>query len=363
MNIKRLIVKPLLSLLLITNTIHADAQYFKLKKVQDPAGMFGDLDFPVLTGKTVAENKINTFLQGKELDLLPGKQKTSLFENIKPKKGSNTGTTLMNYTLLVNSSKLFSIQINSEYSNGSLSDNSNTYNFDSQTGKLIKFSDLLTKEGYDAVRKFIIDSRKTRLAIHLKKLKSSANKDQGDADNYSGCLIEQNKDNLDADDLLFQKNGLLLTRRSCLGSHNAQALEADIRIYDNLLSNQFLQPYLNEYGKCLLSAANSKCIQSQAAGLSRGVFKGKINDLYPITLLITSIGNESFSASYFYDQQGKKIFLKGTFDKDSSWLLKEIASSSQQKNQELFKLSLQKDGSLTGNWSNGKNTFSVKLIQ
>ncbi|MGY0037571.1 hypothetical protein [Pedobacter sp. NJ-S-72] len=171
-------------------------------------------------------------MQGNELDLLPGKQKHSLFENIKPKKGSNTGTSLMVYKVLVNSSKLFSVEISSEYVSGSLTENSATYNFDSKTGKPVKLSDFLTKEGDDAVRKYVIDSRKTRLANLLKTLKSSAGKDQSTIETYSGCLLKQNKDNLDLDDLKFQKKGLLLTRKSCSDSHYFQASEGEaISIY------------------------------------------------------------------------------------------------------------------------------------
>jgi hypothetical protein len=361
MNIRKLIIRPFLSLLLITISVHADAQYFKLKKIKDPTGLFGDFEFNVLTGKTVAENRINTFLQGSELDLLPGKQKLSLFEKIKPKKGSNTGTTLMNFVILMNSSKLFSAEINSEYSSGSLTQKSTIYNFDSQTGKPIKFSDLLTKEGYDAIHKFVINSRKNRLTNYIKTLKSSADKDEDAIKIYSDCLLTLDKDDLDLDDLKFQKNGLLLTRRSYSDSRIFQATEGAADIYNNLLSTKFLQPYLNEYGTCLLSDKNLKCIQSQNTGLSKGVFKGKINELYPITLLITSLKKDAVYAAYFYDQQGKKIYLRGTFDKDSTLLLKEMPSSSLQKNQELFKLKIQKDGSLTGSWSNGKNTYSVKL--
>jgi hypothetical protein len=361
MNTRRLIIKPLLSLLLIATSIQADAQYFKLKNVNDPTGMFGEFDFPVLTGKTVAENQINTFLQGNELNLLPGKQKHSLFENIKPKKGSNTGTSLMVYKVLINSSKLFSVEISSEYVSGSLTENSAIYNFDSQTGKPIMFSDLLTKEGYDAVRKFVINNRKTRLTNHLKVLKTAAGKDQNTIDTYSDCLLRQNKDNLNLDDLKFQKNGLLLTRKSCSGSHYFQASEGETNIYDNLLGNKFLQPYLNEYGKCLLLDKKAKCTLPKSTDFSTGVFKGKINELYPITLLITSADKDSFYASYFYDQQSKKIYLGGNLDKDSSLLLKEIPDSNMKKNQETFKLKIQADGSLAGSWSNGKNTYAVKL--
>lgn len=357
MNIRKLIT-PLLLSLLITISLHADAQYFKLKKVKDPTGLFGDFEFNVLTGNTAAENRINTFLQGSELNLLPGKQKVSLFEKIKPKKGSNTGTTLMNFVILINSPKLFSVEINSEYSNGSLTQKSTIYNFDSQTGKPVKFSDLVTKEGYDAVHKFVINSRKTKLTNYIKTLRSSADKDENTIKTYSDYLLTLNMDNLDPDELKFQKGGLLLTRKSYSSS---QVNEGSADIYSNLLGTKFLQPYLNEYGKCLLLDKSTKCIQSQSAGLSKGVFKGKINGLYPITLLITSLEKDAVYASYFYDQQGKKIYLRGTSDKDSSLLLKEMPSSSLQKNQELFKLKIEADGSLTGSWSNGKNTYIVKL--
>ncbi|QNK63358.1 hypothetical protein H7F33_02240 [Pedobacter sp. PAMC26386] len=363
MNITKLIAKPLLALLFVTLSLHANAQHFKVKKIKDVVGD-SELEFLALTGTTVAENQINTYLQGKELEILPGKQKHDIFENIRPKTGSTTGITQLNYTVLVNNSKLFSVEVNNEYTSASLNEYSTTYNFDAQTGKLIQFSDLVTKEGYQAIRKFVIKSRKTKLSSHLKALKNSGEKESSTIDTYSGCLLEEDKDNLDPDDLKFQKTGLHLTRRSCSGSHYFQAFEEKINIYKNLLSIKFLEPYLNEYGKCLLAVPNTKCTYTNpAASLHLGVFKGKINQLYPITLLVTYLDKDSFQASYFYDKQGKEIRLSGSFDKDSSLLLKEAPSYEEnaKKKQEFFKLKVQADGSLAGSWNDGKNSYPVQL--
>ncbi|AMP97356.1 hypothetical protein AY601_0394 [Pedobacter cryoconitis] len=355
------IIKSFTALLLLTFSIQAEAQYFKVSPIKETFEQSGEYDFPVLTGKTPAQNLINTFLQGKELDILPGKQKISIFENVRPKKGSNQGVTILTYEVLVNTPKLFSVEINSEYTSASLNTHSAINNFDSQTGRLIQFNDLVTKEGYEAIRQFIIKSRKTRLSSYLKSLKSSANKDESLITTYSSCLLEQDKDNLNLDDLKFQKNGLLLIRRSCSGSHYFQALEGKTDIYSNLLTHKFLEPYLNEYGKYLLAVTESKRIVPQSQVLRKGVFKGKINQLYPITLLVTYIGEDSFQASYFYDKYGKKTELRGTINQDSSLLLKEAPNYDVPKKPESFKLKIQKDGSLTGSWNDGKNTYPVEL--
>ncbi|WP_367868424.1 hypothetical protein [Pedobacter sp. WC2423] len=356
------IIKSFTALLLFTFSIQAKAQYFKVSAIKETFEQSGEYNFPVLTGKTPAQNMINTFLQGKELDILPGKQKISIFEKVRPEKGSNMGTTILNYHVLINTSKLFSVEINSEYTSASLNEYSAINNFDAQTGRLIQFSDLVTKEGYEAIRQFIIKSRKTRLSNYLKTLKNSKDKDESVITTYSSCLLEQDKDNLNLDDLKFQKNGLFLTRRSCSGSHYFQAMEGKTDIYGNLLSNKFLEPYLNEYGKCLLAATASKCIAPQNHVLRKGVFKGKINKLYPITLLVTYIGEDSFQASYFYDKYGKKTELRGTFNKDSSLLLTEAPNYDAPKKQEVFKVKIKEDGSLTGTWNDGKNTYPVELI-
>lgn len=355
------IIKSFTALLLLTFSIQAKAQYFKVSPIKETFEQSGEYNFPVLTGKTPAQNLINTFLQGKELDVLPGKHKISIFENVRPKKGSNQGVTILTYKVLVNTPKLFSVEINSEYTNASLNEYSAINNFDSQTGRLIQFSDLVTKEGYEAIRQFIIKSRKTRLSTYLKTLKSSASKDESVITTYSSCLLEQDKDNLNLDDLKFQKNALYLTRRSCSGSHYFQAMEGKTDIYGNLLTYKFLEPYLNEYGKCLLAAAASKCTVPQSQILRKGVFKGKINKLYPITLLVTYIGEDTFQASYFYDKYGKKTELRGTINQDSSLLLKEEPNYDIPKKQEFFKLKIQQDGSLTGSWNDGKNTYPVEL--
>ncbi|RAJ28346.1 hypothetical protein [Pedobacter cryoconitis] len=354
------IIKSFTVLLLLTFSIQVKAQYFKVSAIKETFEESGEYDFPVLTGKTPAQNLINTYLQGKELEILPGKQKISIFERVRPKKGSNQGVTILTYQVLVNTPKLFSVEINSVYSSASLNEHSAINNFDAQTGRLIQFSDLVTKEGYETIRQFIIKSRKTRLSNYLKTLKNSANKDESVIKTYSSCLLEQDRDNLNLDDLKFQKNGLLLTRSTCPGLYRSQPVEVGTDIYSNLLSNKFLEPYLNEYGKCLLATAGLKCTVPQNQDLRKGVFKGKINQLYPITLLITYLGEDNFRGSYFYDKFGTATDLGGTINQDSSLLLK-VSNNDGSKKQEFFKLKIQKDGSLTGSWTDGKNTYPVEL--
>jgi len=353
---KNIPAKFSLIVLFITFSIQVSAQYFHVKKVEDE----NELSFLVLTGKTPAENLINTYLQGQELNLLPGKQKQSYFENVAPAKGSTTGITELNYQVLTNSSSVFSVEINREYTSGKLNESSTVYNFDARTGRLIQLSDLFTTEGYQAVRKFVIADRKKRLSNYLKTAKNPADADATKV--YTECLNSMTRDNLNADDLKFGANGLSLTRKSCSDSHYFQALEDEANVYANQLSIKFLLPHLNDYGKCLLKIKSEKCLFSPLAALRKGVYKGKINQMYPITLLITYLEDKSCYGTYFYDKYGKAIDFSGTIEKDSRLMLKKTQSDDPKSKPEVFNLKIMADGSLTGTWGDGEYTFPIHLV-
>lgn len=341
--------------LLTTFSLMASAQNFHTRKLQEE-----DLDFLLLTGKSVAENRINTFLFGAELQVLPGKYKQSPFENIRPKKGSNQGITGLHAVVLNNTAKIFSVAINGEYTSASLNEFSKIYNFDASTGKVIRFRDLLTDAGYLAVRTHLISDRKKRITDYLKTLKDVKGENKEAYTAYSECLKDMDNDDLNRDDLKFQKDGLLLTKKSCSGQHYFQALQDHADMYANKLSVKFLGPYLNDYGKCLLAPEKTACTlpSSIQTTLHEGVYNGKINNQYAITLVIDNIYKDRIYASYFYDRVGKAIHLRCTMEKG---ILKMTEEDEGNKVTGVFQLKVQSDGHLSGTWNNDKNNSQVEL--
>lgn len=340
----------------MTLSVSVQAQHFKLKKLSEE-----DLDFFLLTGKTPAEKQINTFLHGTELHSLPGRYKQSPFEYIRPAAGSNQGVTGLRYTVLNNTSQIFSVEVNGEYSSASLNEYGHVYNFDASTGKLIKFKDLLTDAGYEAMNKMVISNRKKRLSTYLKTLKDSTGENKAVYTTYSECLRDMEGDELNDDDLKFQKEGLLLTRRSCSGQHYFQALEDKADVYNNRLSMKSLEPYLNTYGKCILLTKNANCSLNAAKGIHEGLYVGKINHQYAITLVIDRMYKDRVYASYYYDKVGKEINLRCSMEKGRLKMKEESLDGKDNNTPATFLLSLPSNGKMTGTWSNGKNTYPVEL--
>ncbi|HWW41115.1 hypothetical protein [Pedobacter sp.] len=340
----------------MTLSVSVRAQHFKLKKFSEE-----DLDFFLLTGKTPAEKQINTFLHGAELHSLPGKYKQSPFESIRPAAGSNQGVTGLRYTVLNNTSQIFSVEVNGEYSSASLNEYGHVYNFDASTGKLIKFRDLLTDAGYEAINKIVISNRKKRLSAYLKNMKDVTGGYKAVYTTYSECLRDMEGDELNDDDLKFQKEGLLLIRRSCSGQHYFQALEDKADVYNNRLTLKSLEPYLNAYGKCLLLTKNANCTPTIAKGFHEGLYTGKINHQYAITLVIDRIYKDRIYASYYYDKVGKEINLRCSMEKGQLKMKEDNMDGKENNSSATFQLSLPSNGKMTGIWSNGKNTYPVEL--
>lgn len=356
MNLNIYLQRTWILIAFMTLSVSVQAQHFKLKKFSEE-----DLDFFLLTGKTPAEKQINTFLHGAELHSLPGKYKQSPFEYIRPAAGSNQGVTGLRYTVLNNTNQIFSVEVNGEYSSASLNDYGHVYNFDASTGKLIKFRNLLTDAGYEAMNKMVISNRKKRLSAYLKTLKDVTGANKAVYTTYSECLSDMDGDELNDDDLKFQKEGLLLIRRSCSGQHYFQALEDKADVYSNRLTLKSLEPYLNAYGQCLLLSKNANCSPTVVKGFREGLYTGKINHQYAITLVIDRIYKDRIYASYYYDKIGKEINLRCSMEKELLKMKEERMDGKENNTPATFLLSLPSGGKITGTWSNGKNTYPVEL--
>lgn len=352
------VLLPLFTTLLITVS-SVKAQYFAIRELKAKSWDGTEYTFPELTNPSKAAKKINIFLKGNELDILHGKYKKTPFEHIMPAKNSHTGITELEPVILKNTAAVFSVRVSSEYSSASLNEHTAVYNFNSQTGDPLLFSDLLTPSGYQIIKKQVIAERVKKLSSYLKTLNT---KDQEAAiafKVYKECLESIPSDDLDADALTFEKNGIQLERRSCFNDHYGQSLSDHADIYISKLSLTALTPHLSASGKLLLAGKSTAGTTASQTRIKLGVYQGKINGQYPVTLLLNKVKGDELHAIYFYDQVGQQINLYGSIKNKNE--IKLSTSSSNQPDSETFDLKVSTDGSLTGTWSKGTRTFKVQL--
>lgn len=337
----------------------AQAQGFKIREVD-----YGDsYSFPLLVGESLAEERINDFLWADWLNILPERFKHNAFEKAGlPDSGSNQGVTEIDYDIIRNDAKLFIIHIHTEYTGAGLNEYNSTLDFDTQTGNLLNIGTLLTPKGYLEVREKIISNRKKRLRNYLQSLDTTANgnTDPDTYDVYNSCLQSMDDEDVMNDAMVISRDTVTLTMPSCGDTHYFQATDtADV--YQNRLTEQNLKPYLNEYGRCLLSEGKSPCIFHKRTDGMIGVYKGTINDRYPVTFIISGYDENTIQGVYFYDKYGIKIPLSGqTFDNNKRFTFHEQDEEGNNM-KGVFHLNPNGDGGFSGTWSDGKNTFPVVL--
>lgn len=351
MKVKRFIVSIICtSLLFLQHPAHG--QYFHIKDVSYQT----DYHFPLIESNSLAANRINDYLWGGQLSVLPGLYKGKPYDYaLLPEGNSIQGTDFIAYQVIRNDAKIFSVKIRSEYTGAGINNYEHIYNFNPQTGNPLIFMDFFTDSGYLEIREKIINNRKHRLQVYLKTLDTTAN---GNIEPetykiYKNCLEAMDDEDPNGDDMIVEKDSLILTMASCGYTHYFQATDA-AKVYENRLPVRSLLPYMNAYGRCFFTESDTKCPANENQQM---VFKGTIDNRYPITLVIYSYYENTCDAAYFYDKEGKAISLFGVVDEDGS--IKFHTDGDQ--NKEYMALKKTSEGGFKGSWSKGKRTYPVAL--
>lgn len=338
-----------------------DVNGFKVKNISYNGDNGFEYNFPKIDDKSVAATRINTFLWASYLNILPGKKTDTPFAFLMiPSKSSNQGTTDLEYKILKNDSKLFTVSIHYEYTGMSLNESDQTYNFDAQTGFPVSFRQLLSKQGYESVGKEIINNRKERLRQFLKTADTTA---KGSVDpemipGYQECLRGLDDEDPGSDDFQVSRDLITVTMPPCFDSHYFQ-VEDDADIYVNRFTGAKLLPYLSEYGKWILGVTNKPVAPSVATHFigDRAVYTGTLGK-YPITFVFTNFsGDSNISGIYFYDSAGEGIKIYGGMEKDGVLMM----STDGDHAKEMFALKVNGVGNLAGTWTKGSNIYPVTL--
>ncbi|QIY92379.1 hypothetical protein [Chryseobacterium gallinarum] len=302
--------KSVLLFLLISGVSFSQQKNLKISNLPPKTENFV---FPVISypDRPEVENKINTFLQVKELEYIPG-------TGGDPSKLVSTGTTsYSNYIYYYDWEKLetpkdiLSIGIHGEAIGAYPEEFADWKNFDLRTGNYINAEALFQKSTAKTVADLIQKRIKKRVDDFLVTLKSEKNPSeeiQDQIDLYEGCFMDYT---LNGIRYFFGKDKLTFVAGRC-SNHAMRALD-DLGSHELEFTYKELEKYWSPYGKNLISGSET----IGQTGPGNKLYKGKINGKYPITVLFNEINEDnSFSAVYWYDKNKKLIHWRGKFAQD-----------------------------------------------
>lgn len=319
---------PLLPCLLLALATPASAAFhIEAIKATHPNG--SEYSFPLLTDQNEAAANINTWLQAVSLQKLPGRYGKSPFEAIWPEDDSWQGVTDMDFQVDSNEPGYLSVDIAYEYMSAYPSQHSTTYNFDARTGQPIQLRDLFTSDSQQWLRQQASDARVKRIEGFLAgslpekdlRLRDDPEEAQVQKQVYENCLPYVRDDDLRYNNLILGASELTLVRELC-APHVAQALD-DLGEYSNSWKYTDLTAQLSDYGRCLLVDKRTDCTRGNAT-LSTGVWRGKLDSRYPITLVLENENPDgTIGGAYFYDKFARYIGLNGKRDAQGGLTLSE----------------------------------------
>ena len=306
---------------------------FKAKKTNIDFGEPITLPFFSASQPKIAK-KFNDYIYIDNLKILaPVKAKDGISRKINEADDDPiAGVTSMQYKVLLNNSKVLSLQFNSGFCGAYCEESATDYSFDATTGRHLTVQDIFTVYGIEMLKKKVYAARVATMQQEIKRLQKQATKPQKnnqqkdefevDANDaillYKTCLIEtaeMHKDEMKSGDtheldyFSIDAKGLTFTYSRC--SNQAMRALDSIDKFHNHYTFQSLKPYLTTYAKHLLFNKSAKF--EQPTDITGQVFYGSIG-LAPITFLIKPAEgyDRMLRATYFYNKYRRPIELYGT---------------------------------------------------
>lgn len=311
-------MKYTLLTLLVCSTFTGFSQTTKVI-ITDIKPAYEDNKFPVVKSPEhlkIAE-KINTFLQMRYLDHVPGIFKKHPFENVMYEPDAKRSyVSFFEWTPLKTPKNLLSIEISGESTGAYPESFINYENFDLQTGDQILLSNLFTKAGTLAMEKILNRRIKKEISDYIvdikaaiKENKKTTSDDTDQLDMYNECLDGIENNNMEYYSFFLGKDSITFVRGRC-SNHALRALD-DLDTFHERFSYKQIDSYLSVLGKKILYGSTDEKLTTIP---DARIFKGNIDKKYPITLLVERIYSDgSLSARYWYDKYKQPIALSGKY--------------------------------------------------
>ena len=315
----------MLTATIFLHAIAAFAQNTELEVVNLKSEYEHENEFPEVRCKRnpkVAE-KINIFLQVKELGIIPNGYKKDPFENVTydPAKPHIYTTGFLSWEKNEALHNILSLILEKEV----IQPFTTTHNFDARTGNSFVLKDILSESGTKEITKILHNHIRNNIDDFLAKLKKllSETISEGDKEDdvvdrikeqidlYQNCYYYENEPWLEYVTCLFEEKGLTIITEGCANSYR-QAID-DLGGFSVSFSYEEIEKYLSPYGKSLLSKGKGDVIPNPNP--KGKIFKGKIDSKYPITAIISSVDREwnEIHMDYWYDKEKIQISWNGEY--------------------------------------------------
>ncbi|MBP1646402.1 MAG: hypothetical protein H6Q16_1980 [Bacteroidetes bacterium] len=249
-----------------------------------------DLVFPIISCEnSKVKEKINTYIQLNELDIIKGLEKNNIFERRFDEAKFTfpsipEGLVNLNYQLLNNTQNNFSFSLNHLYEWATSSYWIEYYNFNPQNGDRYNLKDFFDSTNYHKMKELLYP--------HFKELFYNDNNQCKDIDTNYYLDVFLNEEFL-FDDFYFTKDSLFFDIFNILGKHDKFCIEKT-RFGIPILKIKHL---LNEYGIAAMISGDNLYKYSYIGGVQ--FYKGKVDEKYDFYLL--------------YSLNERKTYLNGKF--------------------------------------------------
>ena len=221
---------------------------------------FNSFSFPRVVGDSYIAKKINTYLQTTILENTLTKSGTkNLFDEIRyiPMEDSvgQSGYTSMDYSILINSTDILSLQFDFETMGAYPEYHKGYYSFNSKTGQLITIKDILTETGLKNISMELIKIRSERINDWINEMDTTYNakSDWEDSSFIAEKFAECNSSS-DSANISIGQGSIVFYKEYCF-PHVARPYDTDL---DIKFTYKDLYNYLTPFGKKILKSKQSK---------------------------------------------------------------------------------------------------------
>jgi uncharacterized protein YecT (DUF1311 family) len=318
--------------------------------------------FPRIGGDTPAAVRINTYLQTRFLEQIPGHQRGGLFARVWPEEGSDHGLVGLDYTLAFEQPGILRVDVYSEFYGAGYTESLDTVHFDAGTGQRITLRQLLTPEGLAQVDAEIRGQRLRKIDDFLAGKEVGGARLRSDPEEageqkflYEECRAQVEKSHpAVGDELRIDQQSYRLVNEPCGSRASWALLDLELSSVRGFTPDR---ETLSEYGRCLLIDRRASCPRGEG-GPAPGVYLGKIADHGPVTLVVEGVSWEGVpNAWFFHAERGERIPLKASLDEEGDGILLEADAAG-----EVFRLRPTPSGGWVGEWAQeGKEPRLVSL--
>lgn len=299
-------------------------------------------NFPIIHAEdSLTAFKINTHLQLAELDLLKGKERGHIFEQVMIDDGRIYGGKKgIAYYTLQNTSRNLSIRFRQSSCGMTCTYWQEYYNFNPQNGDRYFLQDFFSPSQFQVFKKQLTKNRKQQAISQI---------DPSDTYLLNDLLLSIEEDLLK--NFYFSNDSIYVDGEHLL-SKNAKFLGLDLI---TAIAISDIQLLLNDFGKSALITGED--LAQFSAQQEPQLYMGKISGKYDIVLLFRHYDDSRYVGTYAYLRYGLGINLDGKLTEDRYWL-SELNEDFEVISQLVF---TKKNGELFGMWANKDCTKKLLL--